>query len=44
MESFLVFLQKSPLNMVLFATAVITGGMLVWPLVTRLMRPQKPCN
>jgi rhodanese-related sulfurtransferase len=41
MESFLVFLQKSPLHMVLLATAVITGGMLVWPLVTRLTRPQK---
>jgi len=34
--SFLVFLQKSPFNMVLFGTAVITGGMLVWPLFGRL--------
>ena len=41
MEQFLIFLQKSPLHMVLLATAVITGGMLIWPLVTRLMRPQK---
>lgn len=41
MESFLIFLQKNPLHMVLFATAVITGGMLVWPLAARLFRPQK---
>lgn len=34
--SFLVFLQKSPFNMVLFGTAVVTGGMLVWPLFGRL--------
>lgn len=41
MESFLIFLQKNPLHMVLFATAVITGGMLVWPFVARLLRPQR---
>ncbi len=41
MESFIVFLQKSPLHMVLFATVVITGAMLVWPLAARLFRPQK---
>lgn len=34
--SFLTFLQKSPFNMVLFGTAVVTGGMLVWPLFGRL--------
>ena len=34
--SFFVFLQKSPFNMVLFGTAVVTGGMLVWPLFGRL--------
>ena len=34
--SFLVFLQKSPFNMVLFGTAVVTGGMLVWPLFGRI--------
>ena len=34
--SFLVFLQKSPFNMVLFGTAVVSGGMLVWPLFGRL--------
>lgn len=34
--SFLVFLQKSPWHMMLFGTAVVTGGMLLWPLVNRL--------
>ena len=34
--SFLVFLQKSPFNMVLLGTAVISGAMLVWPLFGRL--------
>ena len=34
--SFLVFLQKSPMNMVWFATVVVTGGMLLWPLLNRL--------
>lgn len=39
MEQFLVFLQKSPYHMLLFGTAVITGGMLVWPVFGRLFRP-----
>lgn len=39
MESFLVYLQKSPFNMVLFGIAVVSGGMLIWPLVGRLLRP-----
>jgi rhodanese-related sulfurtransferase len=39
MEQFFVFLQKSPMNMVLFGTVLVTAGMLVWPLVARLMRP-----
>jgi rhodanese-related sulfurtransferase len=39
LEQFLAFLQKNPLHLVLFGTAVITGGMLVWPLVSRLIRP-----
>ena len=34
--SFLAFLQKNPMNMMLFATAVVTGGMLLWPLASRL--------
>jgi rhodanese-related sulfurtransferase len=39
MEQFLVFLQKSPMNLVLLGTVLVTGGMLVWPLIARLMRP-----
>ena len=39
MEHFLVFLQKNPMNMVLLGTVLVTGGMLVWPLVARLLRP-----
>jgi rhodanese-related sulfurtransferase len=34
--SFFVFLQKSPWNMMLFGTAVVTGGMLIWPVFNRL--------
>jgi rhodanese-related sulfurtransferase len=33
----LAFLQKSPMNMMLFGAAVVTGGMLVWPLASRLL-------
>jgi len=39
MEQFLAFLLKSPMNMVLLATVLVSGGMLLWPLVARLMRP-----
>jgi rhodanese-related sulfurtransferase len=39
MEQFFIFLQKSPMNMVLFGSVLVSGGMLVWPLVGRLMRP-----
>lgn len=39
MEQFLAFLVKNPFNMVLFGTAVVTGGMLVWPLISRMVRP-----
>ena len=39
MEQFLLFLQKNPMNMVLFGTVLVTGGMLVWPLIARVMRP-----
>jgi len=39
MEQFFVFLQKNPMNMVLFGTVLVTAGMLVWPLVGRLIRP-----
>lgn len=40
--SFLVFLQKNPWHMVLFGTAVATGGMLLWPLVNRLLVGSAP--
>jgi rhodanese-related sulfurtransferase len=39
LEQFFVFLQKSPFNMLLFGLAVTTGGMLLWPLITRSYRP-----
>lgn len=39
MEQFFVFLQKTPMNMVLLGTVLVTGGMLIWPLVGKLMRP-----
>ena len=39
MEQFLLFLQKNPMNLVLFGTVVVTGGMLIWPAIARLMRP-----
>ena len=35
MEQFLVFLQKSPFNMVLLGLAVVSGGMLIFPLLSR---------
>jgi rhodanese-related sulfurtransferase len=38
LEQFFVFLQKSPMNMVLFGLAVVSGGMLLFPLFTRGMR------
>ena len=34
--SFIAFLQKSPVNMLLFGIAVGSGIMLVWPLISRL--------
>ena len=38
MEHFLIFLQKSPLNMLLFGLAASSGVMLVWPFVSRAFR------
>ena len=38
LEQFLFFLQKSPFNMLLFGLAVTTGGMLLWPLISRSWR------
>lgn len=37
-EAFVVFLQKSPFNMMLFGGAIATGVMLLWPLVMRPFR------
>jgi rhodanese-related sulfurtransferase len=39
MEQFFVFLQKNPMNMVLLGAVLLSGGMLIWPLVSRLMKP-----
>lgn len=38
MESFFVYLQKSPYNMMLFGGAMASGVMLLWPLVQRTLR------
>jgi len=38
LEQFFVFLQKNPFNMVLFGLALVSGGMLLYPLLTRGMR------
>ena len=38
MEQFLVFLQKSPFNMLLFGLAAASGAMLLWPLIARPFR------
>lgn len=38
MEQFLIFLQKSPFNMLLLGLAVASGGMLIWPLLSRPFR------
>lgn len=39
MEQLLAFLVKNPLHLVLFGVALATGGMLIWPFVSRLMHP-----
>jgi rhodanese-related sulfurtransferase len=38
LEQFLVFLQKSPFNMLLFGLAISSGAMLLWPFVMRPFR------
>ena len=38
----MVFLQKNPWHMVLFGTAVVSGGMLIWPLFGRLTAGAAP--
>jgi len=37
-DQFLVFLQKSPFNMILLGVVLASGTMLVWPLVSRPFR------
>ncbi|MGZ5116247.1 MAG: rhodanese-like domain-containing protein [Burkholderiales bacterium] len=39
MDQFLVFLQKNPMNIVLLGAVLVSGGMLLWPFIARLMRP-----
>jgi rhodanese-related sulfurtransferase len=39
MEQFFVFLQKTPMNMVLLGTVLVSGGMLLWPFIGKLIRP-----
>ena len=41
-QSFFLFLQKSPWHLMLFGTALVTGGMLVWPLFGRLFTGTVP--
>ena len=38
-EQFLLFLTKSPFNMLLFGLAAASGTMLLWPFVSRTFRP-----
>lgn len=38
MEQFFVFLQKNPFNMLLLGLAVVSGGLLIFPLFSRGMR------
>lgn len=39
MEQFFLFLQKNPMNLVLLGTVLVSGGMLLWPVIARLTRP-----
>lgn len=39
MEAFILFLQKNPMNMVLLGTVIVSGLLLVWPMISKLMRP-----
>lgn len=38
MDQFLVFLQKSPFNVILLGVVLASGSMLLWPLVSRPFR------
>jgi rhodanese-related sulfurtransferase len=39
LEQFFLFLQKSPMNMLLFGLALASGTMLIWPFIARAYRP-----
>ena len=39
MEAFILFLQKNPMNMVLLGTVIGSGLLLIWPMISKLMRP-----
>ena len=39
MEQFFIYIQKSPLNMVLLGLAITSGGLLLFPFFKRGMRP-----
>ena len=41
MEQFIAFLQKNPYHLMLFGAAVVSGGLLIWPLFGRMLRPGK---
>jgi rhodanese-related sulfurtransferase len=39
MEQLILFLTKNPMNMVLLGTVIVSGALLVWPVISRLLRP-----
>ena len=39
MEPFILFLQKNPMNMVLLGTVIVSGALLIWPVISKLLRP-----
>ena len=41
MESFFIYIQKSPFNMMLFGGALASGVMLLWPLLVKPFRAGK---
>jgi len=41
LEQFIAFLQKNPYHLMLFGAAVLSGGMLIWPLFGRMFRTGK---
>jgi rhodanese-related sulfurtransferase len=39
MDQFILFLQKNPMNMVLLGTVIVSGALLLWPFISKLLRP-----